>query len=51
MENNNKNLDLQRFEVKCINDYVNFLISFYKIVLIPKQYLEFREILYQYIES
>jgi hypothetical protein len=30
---------------------VNFLISFYKIVLIPKQYLEFREILYQYIES
>jgi hypothetical protein len=26
MENNNQNLDLHRFEVRCINDYVHFLM-------------------------
>ena len=34
MQDNNQNLDLDRFEVKCINDYVNFLISFYNELLL-----------------
>jgi len=51
MENNNQNLDLDSFEVKCINDYVHFLLSFYHTLLTPEQYLELKDILYEYIEK
>lgn len=47
--NNNQNLDLDRFEGKCINDYMQFLISFYQTVLSNEQYIELKEILHLYI--
>lgn len=51
MENNNQNLDLNRFEEKCINDYVQFLLSFYHTVLPLDQYIELKDILYSYISQ
>jgi hypothetical protein len=48
-DNNNQNLDLDRFEGKCINDYVQFLLSFYNTVLSDEEYLELKDILYSYI--
>jgi hypothetical protein len=49
MQDNNQNLDLNRFEGKCINDYMQFLIAFYKTVLSDEEYLELKEILHLYI--
>jgi hypothetical protein len=47
--NNNQKLDLDRFEGKCINDYVQFLLSFYHKVLPLEKYIELKGILYSYI--
>jgi len=49
MQDNNQNLNLDRFEGKCINDYMQFLISFYQTVLSDEQYIELKEILHLYI--
>ena len=47
--NNNQNFDLDRFEGRCINDYVQFLLSFYDTMLTPEYYIELKNILYSYI--
>ena len=48
MDNNNQNLDLDSFEVKCINDYVHFILSFYISALDENGYEEIREYLHNY---
>lgn len=49
--NNNNNFHLDRFEGRCINDYVQFLLSFYYTVLPPQNYIELKNILYSYISE
>jgi hypothetical protein len=41
-------LDLGYFYVKCINDYVHFILSFYYLTLSEDQYKEVKNILYTY---
>jgi hypothetical protein len=41
-------LDLGDFYVKCINDYVHFILSFYYLTLSKDKYQEVKDILYQY---
>jgi len=41
-------LDERSFYVKCINDYVHFILSFYYLTLSEDQYKEVKDILYQY---
>jgi len=48
MDNSNQNLDLDSFEVKCINDYVHFILSFYFSALDENGYEEIRDFLLNY---
>jgi hypothetical protein len=41
-------LDLRDFYVKCINDYVHFILSFYYLTLSEAQYQEVKDILFEY---
>ena len=41
-------LDLRDFYVKCINDYVHFILSFYYLTLSEDQYQEVKDILFAY---
>ena len=41
-------LDLGDFYVKCINDYVHFILSFYYLTLSKDQYQEVKDILFAY---
>lgn len=44
-------LDERSFYVKCINDYVHFILSFYNLVLNEEQYKELINILYTYFTT